>query len=386
MPESINNPQHGEPKRSLWLAKDRRSLVVLDQTRLPHRVETVTLRTLQDAARAISDMIVRGAPLIGVTAAYGMALAMAEDASDASLGRAYDVLIATRPTAVNLRWALDLMRAHLAPLPSVGRRDAAFLKAAEVAEEDVAANHALGLHGLNVLQRIARRRGGEPLRILTHCNAGRLATVAWGTATAPMYLAHDHGIPIHVLVSETRPRNQGASLTAWELLDHGIPHTVVADNSAGHLLQRGLVDVVIVGADRVTRRGDVANKVGTYLKALAARAHGVPFHVALPTSTIDWTLEDGVRGIPIEQRSQREVTHVAGTDARGRVVEVRLTPEGSPARNDAFDVTPFGLVTGFITERGLCPATREGLRRLQPRGGSAGLARATRPRKLPATK
>jgi methylthioribose-1-phosphate isomerase len=278
------------------------------------------------------------------------------------------------------------MRRTVATMPPAERAARAYAEAAAIAEEDVASCAAIGRHGLSLLRDLAHGQGGERINVLTHCNAGRLATVAWGTATAPMYLAHDHGIPIHVLVSETRPRNQGASLTAWELLDHGIPHTVVADNSAGHLLQRGLVDVVIVGADRVTRRGDVANKVGTYLKALAARAHGVPFHVALPTSTIDWTLEDGVRGIPIEQRSQREVTHVAGTDARGRVVEVRLTPEGSPARNDAFDVTPFGLVTGFITERGLCPATREGLRRLQPRDGAAGVARAARPRKLPATK
>ena len=378
------NPQG--PKRSLWLGQDARSVVVLDQTRLPHRVETVTLRTLADAARAISDMIIRGAPLIGVTSAYGMAFAMAEDASDSNVGHAYNVLIATRPTAVNLRWALDLMRAHLAPLPQAQRREAAFLKAAEVAEHDVAANHALGLHGLQVLRRMARRRRGEPVRIMTHCNAGRLAAVAWGTATAPMYLAHDAGIPIHVWVSETRPRNQGASLTAWELGDHGVPHAVVADNAAGHLLQRGLVDVVIVGADRVTRRGDVANKVGTYLKALAAHAHRVPFHVAFPMSTIDWTLDDGVRGIPIEQRSQREVTHLSGTDARGRVVGVRVTPEASPARNDAFDVTPFHLVTGFITEAGTCDATRAGLRGLLKAQPSVRLATVPSARDLPPKK
>ncbi len=350
------------PKRSLWPAKDPRAVVVLDQTRLPHRVQTVTLRSLDDVARAISDMTVRGAPLIGVTAAYGMAFAMAMDPSNASLARAYDVLFATRPTAVNLRWALDVMRDLLAPLPPALRHEAALRKAHEVAEDDVSSNLALGLHGIQLLQQVAARRNGQPVRIMTHCNAGRLAAVAWGTATAPIYLAHDNGIPVHVWVSETRPRNQGASLTAWELADHGVPHTVFADNAAGHLLQRGLVDLVIVGADRVTRRGDVANKIGTYLKALAAKAHRVPFHVAFPCSTLDWTLDDGVASIPIEERSAREVTHVSGTDPRGRVVTVRVAPMESPARNDAFDVTPAKLVTGFITERGLCAANARGLR------------------------
>jgi methylthioribose-1-phosphate isomerase len=352
-------------QRPLWLAADGWSVQILDQTRLPYVVKTLRLRTVDDAARAIVTMEVRGAPLIGVTAAYGIALAMRRDASDAALAAAYEQLIHTRPTAVNLRWALDQMRSLLQPLPKGRRTSAAYARAAELVEEDVATNRAIGEHGLEIFHELlARKKSGEPLQVMTHCNAGRIATLDWGTATAPMYLAHAAGLPIHVWVSETRPRNQGAALTAWELGGRGVPHTLVSDSACGHLIQRGLVDVVIVGADRVTARGDAANKIGTYLKALAARAHRVPFYVAFPGTTIDWTLRDGVAEIPIEQRNARELTHVTGLAANGRPTEVRLAPAGTPARNDAFDVTPARLITGFITERGVCRASMAGLRRL----------------------
>jgi methylthioribose-1-phosphate isomerase len=281
-------------------------------------------------------------------------------------------LIRTRPTAVNLRWALDEMLACLEPLPARLREAAAYTRAAELVAADVATNRAIGEHGLTLFHPLlARKRAGEPLQVMTHCNAGRIATLDWGTATAPIYLAHAAGLPVHVWVSETRPRNQGAALTAWELAGRGVPFTVVCDSACGHLMQRGLVDVVIVGADRVTARGDTANKIGTYLKALAARAHGIPFYVACPGTTIDWTLQDGVAEIPIEERSAREVTHVAGTAANGRRTEVRLTPPDVAARNDAFDVTPAKLITGLITERGTCPATAPGLRRLFARTRSS---------------
>ena len=351
--------------RPLWLAVDGWSVHILDQTRLPHVVKTLRLRTVDEAARAIVTMEVRGAPLIGVTAAYGVALAMRRDASDASLAAAYDLLIHTRPTAVNLRWALDQMRSLLQPLPREQRRSAAYARAAELVEEDVATNRAIGEHGLKIFRDLlGKKKAGEPLQVMTHCNAGRIATLDWGTATAPMYLAHAAGLPMHVWVSETRPRNQGAALTAWELGGRGVPHTLVTDSSCGHLIQRGLVDVVIVGADRVTARGDAANKIGTYLKALAAQAHRVPFYVAFPGTTIDWALRDGLAEIPIEQRNPREVTHLTGLAGNGRPTEVRLVPEGTPARNDAFDVTPARLITGFITERGVCRASAAGLRRL----------------------
>jgi methylthioribose-1-phosphate isomerase len=357
-----------EIERSLWLAPDGRSVEIIDQTRLPHEVCIVRMGSVEDAARAIATMQVRGAPLIGITAAYGVALAMRHEASNESLTAADAVLRATRPTAVNLGWALDQMRARLQPLAPPERVSAAYARAAELAEEDVATNRAIGEHGLSIMQPLLKtKKPGEPLQILTHCNAGRLATVDLGTATAPMYLAQQIGLSIHVWVSETRPRNQGAALTAWELGERGVPLTVVTDNAAGHLIQRGLVDLVIVGADRVTAGGDVANKIGTYLKALAANAHHVPFYVAFPGTTIDWTMRDGIAEIPIEQRNVREVTHVIGAVAHGQRAEVCVTPEHTAARNDAFDVTPARLVTGFITERGVCEASAAGLKQLFPK-------------------
>ena len=338
---------------------------IIDQTKLPHEVCVARLGSVQDAARAIVTMQVRGAPLIGVTAAYGLALALRSDASDESLAAADALLRKTRATAVNLGRALDQMRTHLQPLTPCERVSAAYARAAKLVEEDVAADRAIGEHGLRILQSLFKtKKPGEPLQILTHCNAGRLATIEWGTATAPMYLAQQRGFPIHVWVSETRPRNQGAALTAWELGERGVPLTVIADNSAGHLIQRGLVDIVIVGADRVTAAGDVANKIGTYLKALASHAHRVPFYVAFPETTIDWTIQDGISEIPIEQRDAREVTHVIGAVDRAKRGEVRVTPENTAARNDAFDVTPARLVTGFITERGVCAASAAGLKEL----------------------
>ncbi|MEY3535282.1 MAG: S-methyl-5-thioribose-phosphate isomerase [Verrucomicrobiota bacterium] len=355
-------------ERSLRLAPDGVSVLILDQTLLPHEVKTVRLRTLEQAAHAIRTMQVRGSNLIGVTAAYGMALALRADATNSGLEAAYSVLIETRPTAVNLRWALDLMRDFLRPMPASLRVDAAYAKAAELLEEDVATNRSIGDHGLALFRKLlAKRPQGEPLRVLTHCNAGRIATLDWGTATAPIYRAQQEGLPIHVWVSETRPRNQGAALTAWELGGRGVPHTLIADNAAGHLMQHGLVDVVIVGADRVTAAGDVANKIGTYLKALAAREHKIPFYVAFVGGSVDWNLRDGVREIPIEQRSAREVTHITGVNSAGKRVEVRLTPEGTPARNDGFDVTPAKLITGLITERGVCRASVAALARLYDR-------------------
>lgn len=356
----------GRAWRPIWLEPDGRSVGIIDQTQLPHLLRTERLATAAEAAHAIRSMQVRGAPLIGATAAYGVALAMADDPGDAALARATALLAATRPTAVNLRWALDRMAARLGPLVPAARAAAAYAEAAALVEEDVAANAAIGRHGLGLIRPLAEAAGGRPLRILTHCNAGWLATCDWGTALAPIYMAHDAGIALEVWVDETRPRNQGAALTAWELLQHGVPHTVVSDNAGGHLMQRGLVDLCIVGADRVTAAGDVANKIGTYLKALAARESGVPFHVAVPSSTIDWGLSDGLAGIPIEERHPSEVTRVTGRAADGRVVSVQVTPDGSPAANPAFDVTPARLVGGLITERGRCPASAEGLRTLFP--------------------
>jgi methylthioribose-1-phosphate isomerase len=363
----------GRPMRTIWLAEDGRSVEIIDQRLLPHELTVARLQTLDQAARAIRDMAVRGAPLIGATAAYGIALAVAADPSDDGIARAIDVLGATRPTAVNLRWALEAMRRALMPLPPRRRHDAALARAAEIAEEDVAINRAIGEHGLALIANARRRKGGAPVDILTHCNAGWLATVDWGTALAPIYRAHDSGIPVHVWVDETRPRNQGASLTAWELGQHGVPHTVIADNAGGHLMRHGRVDLCITGTDRTIATGDVANKIGTYLKALAARDNNVPFYVALPSPTIDWSLDDG-DDIPIEERDPREVTHIAGWTEAGERVEVRLTPEESPAANYAFDVTPARLVTGLITERGVCPASREGLLGLFPERRNRGAA------------
>jgi len=355
----------GKPYRTIWLGKDGRSVEIIDQTKLPFRFETVSLRTLDDAARAISIMQVRGAPLIGATAAYGIALAMSADASDEALDRAYDTLLATRPTAINLRWALDEMRGHLRNQPREVRREAAYARAAEICDADVETCRRIGEHGFGVVQAHAEKKKGERVNILTHCNAGWLACVDWGTALAPIYRAHDAGIPLHVWVDETRPRNQGASLTAFELGAHGVPHTVIADNTGGHLMQRKLVDLCIVGTDRTTATGDVANKIGTYLKALAARDNDIPFFVALPHSTIDWSLTDG-SNIPIEERAGDEVKFMTGKLADGSIATVQIAPDASPAANYGFDVTPMRLITGFITERGVTPATRDGLMTLYP--------------------
>ena len=361
---------NGRATRTIWLNADGSSVDVIDQRRLPHEFRVATLRTVGEAATAIRDMWVRGAPLIGVTAAYGVALAMRQNPSDANLDHAWETLHATRPTAINLRWALDAARNRLLLLDPADRAAAAYAQAAEIADEDVAINRAIGRNGLAIVRKIAAtKRPGERVNILTHCNAGWLATVDYGTATAPIYLAMEEEISVHVYVDETRPRNQGASLTAWELVNHGTPHTLVVDNAGGHLMQHGLVDMVIVGTDRTTARGDVCNKIGTYLKALAAKDNGVPFYVALPSPTIDWTVDDGVKQIPIEERSADEVKFIQGVGADGKVARVRISPEGSPAANPAFDVTPARLVTGLITERGIAAASPEGLRALFPERG-----------------
>ena len=351
---------NGTPFRTIWPAADNAAVEIIDQTWLPHVFATLRLNTMRDAERAIRDMQVRGAPLIGVTAAYGVALAMRNNASDAALADACSVLLAARPTAVNLRWGVEKMRALLAPLPESERTAAAWQEAARIADEDVAINASIGRHGYEIIDALYQNNGHQAknatVNILTHCNAGWLATVDWGTALASIYTAFDAGIPLHVWVDETRPRNQGASLTAWELGQHGVPHTVIVDNAGGHLMQHGRVDMVIVGCDRVTARGDVCNKIGTYLKALAAYDNGVPFYVALPTPTIDWTLQDGVKEIPIEERAPEEVTHIAGLCDDGQVRTVQVTPQGSRAANYGFDVTPARLVTGLITERGVVKA------------------------------
>ncbi len=361
----------GKDFRTIWLAVDGESVEVIDQTKLPHRFEILTLRSAADAEDAIKRMVVRGAPLIGATAAYGIALAARADASDAGLKRAHALLLASRPTAVNLRWGLERMQRRLAPLPVAERAKAAYMEAAAIADTDVEVCSAIGESGLPLLEDILQTRGGEPVNVLTHCNAGWLATVDWGTALSPIFKAHRTGMPVHVWVDETRPRNQGASLTAWELNKEGVPHTVIADNTGGHLMQHGMVDLVITGTDRTTRAGDVANKIGTYLKALAAHDNAVPFYVALPSSTIDWRVRDGIREIPIEERGPDEVTHLTGATQEGGVATIRVTPEGSPAANYAFDVTPARLVTGLITERGVCMASEEGLMGLFPEAEAA---------------
>jgi methylthioribose-1-phosphate isomerase len=359
---------NGKALRPILERPSRDAVEVIDQRLLPHELRLVALRTPQDVFTAIRDMWVRGAPLIGATAAYGLALQCRQDARDEVLDEAAAWLATARPTAVNLRWALDRMMAQLRQAPQAERAERAWQEAGRLAEDDVAVNAAIGRHGLPLLQAIAARKQASgqagPVNVLTHCNAGWLATVDWGTATSPIYQAHMAGMDVHVWVDETRPRNQGASLTAWELGQAGVPHTLVADNAGGHLMQHGQVDIVIVGCDRVTAQGDVCNKIGTYLKALAARDNGVPFCVAMPTSTLDLTLQDGLREIPIEERSAREVTHLQGLDAQGRVTEVRLTPEGTRAGNPAFDVTPARLVSHLITERGLVAANEAALRRL----------------------
>jgi len=353
----------GQHYRTLWVAADGWTVEVIDQTGLPHELAVIRLTTVEQAASAIRHMVVRGAPLIGVTAAYGLALATRVDPSDAALRRAAQLLSATRPTAVNLRAAVEMMSERLFRLPIDERARAAYDHAARIAEEDVAVNRALGEHGLPLVRRL--RAGSGPVNVLTHCNAGWLATIDRGTALSPVYRACETGVAVHVWVDETRPRNQGASLTAWELGKAGVPHTVIVDNAGGHLMQRGLVDVCLVGTDRTTASGDVTNKIGTYLKALAARDNDVPFYVAVPSSSIDWELEDG-GSVPIEERDGQEVSHVIGRTEDGRPARVRVTPAGSAVRNYGFDVTPARLVTALITERGVCAASREGLSSLFP--------------------
>jgi len=359
----------GRHYRTIWPGTDG-AVEVIDQSRLPFEFTTRRLETLEDAAQAIRTMVVRGAPLIGATAAYGIALALRSGVSGISIDEAVRTLQATRPTAHNLAWALQRMRGALLQLPPQARAEAAYREAALICEADVEQCRCIGVHGLQIIRRAAAATG-RVVNILTHCNAGWLACVDWGTALAPIYMAHDAGIALHVWVDETRPRNQGAALTAYELGAHGVPHTVIADNLGGHLMQRGRVDLAIVGSDRTTATGDVCNKVGTYLKALAAHDNGVPFYVALPVSTLDWSLDQG-RDIPIEERSSRELTHISGMTAAGAIETVRLTPEHSPALNLAFDVTPARLVTALITERGVCAASRAGLLSLYPEQRATG--------------
>jgi methylthioribose-1-phosphate isomerase len=360
---------NGTSTRTIWLAKDGQGVEIIDQTKLPHDFVVVRLDSLEDAEAAIRDMWVRGAPLIGATAAYGVALGLRAEPSDMRLEEVYKRLYATRPTAVNLRWALDEMKGLLLPLPEGERLAAAYKRAAEICDEDAAICESIGTHGAAIIAEIWKKKqaeGATRVNVLTHCNAGWLATVDWGTAIAPIYKAFEMGIPLHVWVDETRPRNQGASLTARELNWHGVPHTVIVDNSGGHIMQHGMVDLCIVGTDRTTADGDVCNKIGTYLKALAAKDNNVPFYVGLPGPTIDWTLSDGVKEIPIEERDPAEVTHIQGRGPDGKLVLVQLTPDGSPAINYGFDVTPARLVTGLITERGVCAASRAGLASLYP--------------------
>jgi methylthioribose-1-phosphate isomerase len=347
--------------RTIVLGSDGFSVDVIDQTRLPHEFAVLNLRSVDDAVFAIKTMVVRGAPLIGATAGYGIALAMHADPSDASLRDAGEKLADSRPTAVNLRWAVERMTMLLRPTPVSKRVEVAYLAAADICEEDVRNCEAIGRNGATLIARA--RRGDSPVNILTHCNAGWLCAVDWGTALAPIYKAHEAGISLHVWVDETRPRNQGASLTAWELASHGVPHTLIVDNAGGHLMQQGRVDLCIVGSDRTAANGDVCNKIGTYLKALAAHDNGVPFYVALPSSTIDWKLKSG-RDIPIEERAGTEVTTITGRLADGKIATVDISPPGTAAANPAFDVTPARFVSALITERDVCPATTAGLARL----------------------
>ncbi len=354
-----------KPYRTIWKSSDGWSVTIIDQTKLPHLFETTRLTTVEEAASAIKAMLVRGAPLIGATAAYGMCLAVHENPSDNSIKQAGDLLINTRPTAVNLRWAIEAMKNKLLAISPEAREATAYSYAETLCEEDVEINRSIGENGLKLIQEIATSKD-KTVEILTHCNAGWLATVDYGTALAPIYKAHDAGIPVHVWVDETRPRNQGASLTAWELAQHGVPHTVIVDNAGGHLMQMRQVDLCLVGTDRTTSEGDVCNKIGTYLKALAAHDNNIPFYVALPYPTIDWSIRNGITEIPIEVREESEVTHITGCTAEGILQTIRLTPENSPTANYAFDITPARLITGLITERGICPASREGLLKLYP--------------------
>ena len=364
--------------RSIWWNDEAGVAEIIDQRWLPHELRIQRLVTTADFAGAIAEMRVRGAPLIGVTAAYGMACALADDPSNETLDAAFALLSATRPTAVNLRWALTRCREAVRPLAPDQRAHAALRLAHDMAEEDIAMNRRIGTYGLAVIEKLAADKPkGEAVRLLTHCNAGWLATVDQGTATSPVYCAHDAGIALHVWVDETRPRNQGA-LTAWELGSHGVPHSYITDNAGGHLMQHGRVDAVIVGTDRTARNGDVCNKIGTYLKALAAKDNNVPFYVALPSPTIDWTIDDGIAAIPIEERAAREVSHIQGCNAAGGIAEVEITPHGTRCGNPAFDVTPGRLVTGLITERGICAASTAGLAALFPEMGGQAQEQAKR--------
>lgn len=357
---------NGKIYRSIWLAADGVGVEIIDQTLLPFQFKVVRLDTIEQVMEAISRMLVRGAPLIGATAAYGVCLGLRRDVSRQALEIMATDLIACRPTAINLRWAVERMLRVLLPLAETERLAAAYREAGLICEEDVVTNEALGSHGAELIRQVYARNGGKPVNVLTHCNAGWLATVDWGTALAPIFKATEAGIPVHVWVDETRPRNQGASLTAWELVAAGIPHHLIVDNAGGHLMQHGRVDLCIVGTDRTTASGDVCNKIGTYLKALAAKDNGVPFYVALPGSTVDWSVNDGVAEIPIEERGQEEVLQIMGSDEAGKVQRVSIAPAATPAVNPAFDVTPARLVTGLITERGICAASREGLLGLYP--------------------
>ena len=344
----------GVPYHSIWRDHNNGSINIIDQRWLPHEFSIKKLSSIQDAMVAIRDMWVRGAPLIGVTAAYGIAIAMSEDPSDDNLEKAGLFLNSARPTAVNLSWAVSKMQKRLQKIEISKRASVSLILADEMAETDVQVNKSIGKHGAKLISDIAStKKRGEPVRILTHCNAGWLATVDRGTATAPIYEAQAQGIEIEVWVDETRPRNQGAALTTWEFLHNNVPHTLIVDNAGGHLMQHGLVDICIVGSDRTTATGDVCNKIGTYLKALAAKDNGVPFYAALPTSTIDFKLSDGVGEIPIENRSQREITHIQGLDINNKIVDVKLCPDGVSALNPAFDVTPAKFITGLITENGI---------------------------------
>jgi methylthioribose-1-phosphate isomerase len=370
---------NGRRYRTIWLeGPDNEVVRIINQLLLPHQFETLDLLTVEDVRRAIKDMYVRGAGLIGAAAAYGMYLAAREagDASfDADLRGAAEILKNTRPTASNLAWAVDSMIAALTSR-SAGLRETraqkierARLAAGTIADGDAEACGNIGLYGLELIRAASRRKNGDAVNILTHCNAGWLAFVDYGTALSPVYAAFDAGIAVHVWVDETRPRNQGAALTAWELGEHGVPHDLIPDNAGGHLMQHGMVDLVITGADRVTRQGDAANKIGTYLKAAAAKENGVPFYVALPSSTFDWKMRDGLREIPIEERDAEEVRCVTGKTADGRIETVRICPAGTPARNWGFDVTPARYITGLITERGIAEASEQGILKLYPECG-----------------
>ena len=352
--------------RTIWLKPDDPTIVqIIDQRLLPHEYRVLDLRTWHDAHTAIADMAVRGAPLIGATAAWGLYLAALDDASPANMRATAESLLQSRPTAVNLRWAVErIMRVVAAPGPDVAERIR--VDAQAICDEDVEISRGIGEHGVTLLEDISRRKQGGTVNVLTHCNAGSLATINYGTATAPIYIARQRGIDVHVWVDETRPRNQGSQLTAWELAASDVPHTLVVDNAGGHLMQHGMVDIVITGTDRTTRCGDVANKIGTYLKALAARDNDVPFYVALPSTTIDWASRDGIADIPIEERDPEEVSHVYGM-SDGKPTRVCTTSGNTPVSNFAFDVTPARLVTGLITERGICDASEQGLLGLFPK-------------------